>query len=573
MGNGGGLSLTYQLQKNTAIHTKQMLKRQLETPANSDHLDQSNYNFTDQWNKRIKTLPLQVPENNYRKLTLSSTNDLDTIPLPLSPPLTSSISSLTGIPVTSLLNGSESDSHASVLTCDSKFDSESVEDAANLFRSTINDHNSLSNKVSHFPISSSIDNDSKINNYNNNNNTSKNDKNDKNDLLINICRPTSIIPTISKLYPDTAPRNHHLRNELKTWIKSTNPSIYKDIMNIIGIEDKKPNFQTLELSSFEKRQKQLIEKKQYENLKNNSSNISNTDSESEKKVYLSVRDENHIYFDSLSKQRLAERLSQVPKEKESLKKKVREDENELENIKNKNSLRGDKNESEIENELENKKNSLRRDENECEIENEKVNEDTNETTLQLINIITSLSPIANRPSGIRVPAYDQLLRKVLPTTPYPPHPHLQLPFQKEHIKSDKSDGLITRVLPKAEVPKVLKISKVTTQVKSIRRHCISCLADSSPCWRPSWDPDAGQLCNSCGLRYKKTGARCLNDRCSRIPSKGEWLLMESRARAVAQGNSGRVASRSALTPDSKLNYTCLTCGTIVEVKKDLNVYY
>ncbi|ODV94438.1 hypothetical protein PACTADRAFT_77031 [Pachysolen tannophilus NRRL Y-2460] len=60
------------------------------------------------------------------------------------------------------------------------------------------------------------------------------------------------------------------------------------------------------------------------------------------------------------------------------------------------------------------------------------------------------------------------------------------------------------------------------------RSCISCKSIHSPCWRPSWLVTAGQLCNSCGLRYKKTGAHCLNENCLRIPAKGEWTLMKSR---------------------------------------------
>ncbi|KAK9456092.1 hypothetical protein V1511DRAFT_257595 [Dipodascopsis uninucleata] len=77
------------------------------------------------------------------------------------------------------------------------------------------------------------------------------------------------------------------------------------------------------------------------------------------------------------------------------------------------------------------------------------------------------------------------------------------------------------------------------------RRCISCGSDQSPCWRPSWSIEAGQLCNSCGLRYKKTGARCLSPSCGRIPAKGEWVTMRS-----TQSN-GR--------------YTCLYCGGGVAV--------
>jgi len=77
------------------------------------------------------------------------------------------------------------------------------------------------------------------------------------------------------------------------------------------------------------------------------------------------------------------------------------------------------------------------------------------------------------------------------------------------------------------------------------RRCISCGSDQSPCWRPSWSIEAGQLCNSCGLRYKKTGARCLSPSCGRIPAKGEWVTMRS-----TQVN-GR--------------YSCLYCGGGVAV--------
>ncbi|KAK9240845.1 hypothetical protein V1525DRAFT_140348 [Lipomyces kononenkoae] len=80
---------------------------------------------------------------------------------------------------------------------------------------------------------------------------------------------------------------------------------------------------------------------------------------------------------------------------------------------------------------------------------------------------------------------------------------------------------------------------------SHNRRCISCGSDQSPCWRPSWSVEAGQLCNSCGLRYKKTGARCLSPSCGRIPAKGEWVTMRST----------QVAGR----------YSCLYCGGGVAV--------
>ncbi|KAL6449830.1 ASH1 Transcriptional regulatory protein ASH1 [Candida maltosa Xu316] len=83
------------------------------------------------------------------------------------------------------------------------------------------------------------------------------------------------------------------------------------------------------------------------------------------------------------------------------------------------------------------------------------------------------------------------------------------------------------------------------------RVCISCGSDQSPCWRPSWSIKEGQLCNSCGLRYKKTKARCLNDKCKKIPAKGEWTLMQSKGTETFE--------------DGIEGYSCIACGWRVEV--------
>ncbi|VVT57112.1 uncharacterized protein SAPINGB_P005540 [Magnusiomyces paraingens] len=85
-----------------------------------------------------------------------------------------------------------------------------------------------------------------------------------------------------------------------------------------------------------------------------------------------------------------------------------------------------------------------------------------------------------------------------------------------------------------------------------KRRCISCGSDQSPCWRPSWSPAAGQLCNSCGLRYKKTNARCLNKACGRIPAKCEWASIKNEAVRDADG---------------KIHYRCTSCKGEIEVKK------
>lgn len=73
------------------------------------------------------------------------------------------------------------------------------------------------------------------------------------------------------------------------------------------------------------------------------------------------------------------------------------------------------------------------------------------------------------------------------------------------------------------------------------RVCISCGSDQSPCWRPSWSIKEGQLCNSCGLRYKKTSARCLNKECKKIPAKGEWSLMQSKGSILLRMASKDIA--------------------------------
>lgn len=87
------------------------------------------------------------------------------------------------------------------------------------------------------------------------------------------------------------------------------------------------------------------------------------------------------------------------------------------------------------------------------------------------------------------------------------------------------------------------------------KKCLSCGSSNSPCWRPSWDPSLGQLCNSCGLRYRKTKARCMNDSCLRIPAKSEWGLMQRRGK----GNF-------TVGETEQECYKCLQCDFAMEVK-------
>lgn len=92
------------------------------------------------------------------------------------------------------------------------------------------------------------------------------------------------------------------------------------------------------------------------------------------------------------------------------------------------------------------------------------------------------------------------------------------------------------------------------------KKCMSCFSSSSPCWRPSWSPEEGQLCNSCGLRYRKTKARCFNPSCLKIPSKSEWALMVKRGEVLLDiyDSKGNIIGK-------KMSYRCLDCDSAMEV--------
>lgn len=142
--------------------------------------------------------------------------------------------------------------------------------------------------------------------------------------------------------------------------------------------------------------------------------------------------------------------------------------------------------------------------------------------------------------------------------PVMPLPYLtpENSFEKEH-KEKKVSLQRTRFIP--ITPPSVKNKSRSELMKSpprttpaTPRVCISCGSDQSPCWRPSWSIKEGQLCNSCGLRYKKTGARCLNNDCKKIPAKGEWALMQSKGKTSFDGEDA---------------YGCLDCGSKVEVNR------
>ncbi|CAH02043.1 DNA-binding transcription repressor ASH1 [Kluyveromyces lactis] len=93
-----------------------------------------------------------------------------------------------------------------------------------------------------------------------------------------------------------------------------------------------------------------------------------------------------------------------------------------------------------------------------------------------------------------------------------------------------------------------------TQRRNSHRFCVSCHITDSPCWRPSWSKSKqDQLCNSCGLRYKKTHTRCTNETCRKIPSKGELTLMKSNKPVSIEDADGNTDYKIA----------CLFCGHAV----------
>ncbi|KAF9949851.1 DNA-binding transcription repressor [Mortierella alpina] len=63
------------------------------------------------------------------------------------------------------------------------------------------------------------------------------------------------------------------------------------------------------------------------------------------------------------------------------------------------------------------------------------------------------------------------------------------------------------------------------------KECEACKQKETPCWRPGYTP-GGSLCNSCGLRYKKSGVFCPKEGCKYIPLKTEYAAMEEERMAM-----------------------------------------
>ncbi|KAG0357902.1 DNA-binding transcription repressor [Gamsiella multidivaricata] len=80
----------------------------------------------------------------------------------------------------------------------------------------------------------------------------------------------------------------------------------------------------------------------------------------------------------------------------------------------------------------------------------------------------------------------------------------------------------------SSAPKRLSKSK---EGKMNTKRCEACGATETPCWRPGYTPHSA-LCNSCGLRYKKSNVFCPKVGCKYIPLKTEYAAMEvERAKA------------------------------------------
>ncbi|KAG0342478.1 DNA-binding transcription repressor [Podila humilis] len=95
-----------------------------------------------------------------------------------------------------------------------------------------------------------------------------------------------------------------------------------------------------------------------------------------------------------------------------------------------------------------------------------------------------------------------------------------------HDESDahdqgREDGKLASSPVKKREPKIKLFGGRQTA-----KHCEACGADDTPCWRPGYIGNT-VLCNSCGLRYKKSNVFCTKLDCKYIPLKTEYASMEA----------------------------------------------
>lgn len=113
-------------------------------------------------------------------------------------------------------------------------------------------------------------------------------------------------------------------------------------------------------------------------------------------------------------------------------------------------------------------------------------------------------------------------------TPELPREKVSMSSAKRLRRDSELNPSVGRKAPKKEekCPSVAKPVSVVGR----NRQCISCHITQTPCWRPSWDPIIGQLCNSCGLRYRKTQIRCSSAVCANVPSKLDLAAIRAQCR-------------------------------------------
>ncbi|KAH3665709.1 hypothetical protein OGAPHI_003897 [Ogataea philodendri] len=179
--------------------------------------------------------------------------------------------------------------------------------------------------------------------------------------------------------------------------------------------------------------------------------------------------------------------------------------------------------------------------------------------LKDVQLLTSSAKLYTpQPKHSYVPETSENFKLPTPTTRLPPisASSIMIPPQEEHefarvgVSKFINTSLETPASPQAHLRTTATPSASSSSYTGGSRKCISCHSAQSPCWRPSWSSSEGQLCNSCGLRYKKTRARCLNPQCLRIPAKGEWTLMKNKGKVMVQDHYA---------------YRCLHCDGEVDV--------
>lgn len=143
---------------------------------------------------------------------------------------------------------------------------------------------------------------------------------------------------------------------------------------------------------------------------------------------------------------------------------------------------------------------------------------------------------------------------VRPSTP----PHATLTSKYHRFSLDSPQSPVVTSVKKTPIQGISAKSSPTrrpsTPGHSVRK-CVSCHSSDSPCWRPSWSGrKQDQLCNSCGLRYKKTHTRCLNETCRKIPTKGELSIMKTNGISREEKEGGSPSE----------GYRCLFCNCITE---------